>query len=80
MPRELLIKNLIELSQTVLDADAVVSKYTDIEGFCQKAKYIEKLFGVSVVSRCVGNSSDDQALHKNDYYALLAAVIDDAQR
>ena len=67
------IKTLIELAESVVDADAIICKYTDCTTVREKIVYLSGLFDVTVVAR----ESDDL---DDDYWAILSTIINDKWR
>lgn len=68
------IKLLIELSETVEDADAIIvgAGFTAVR---EKWAYLKGMFDFTLVGRFDGISVSEEAAIEMDYYAALGAII-----
>lgn len=67
------IKALIELADSVDDADAVIREYTGFTEVKEKIAYLQGLFGVTIFARDGDNINDD-------YWAILSTIINNKWR
>jgi hypothetical protein len=77
---ETLIKNLIELSETVYEADGVIEEQAKITELTEKIVYVKNLFGISIRSHHGSKLNNEDARLRNDYFALLGCVITPPRR
>ncbi len=67
------LKEMLELSRTVLEADEILEEQTGLRSTSSKIAFLKEIFGIETGKRD-GVYSETQEY--NDYIALLAALID----
>jgi len=67
---------LIELADTIEEADGYIANLSPYIAVADKIMYLEQTFGVSVVERCdEEDACDALRTEVNDYLALLNTII-----
>lgn len=68
------IKLLIELSQTVEDADAIIVE-SGFDTVKEKLAFLHGMFDFSLIGRFDQSSISKDRAEEMDYYAVLSAII-----
>ncbi|MDR2600603.1 MAG: hypothetical protein LBC73_10070 [Oscillospiraceae bacterium] len=70
------VKSLIEMATTVEDADAVITKHMGYNTYGKKLAFVTGTFQLAVESRSGDEEMSEETREYNDYYSLLAVLID----
>lgn len=77
MTQQDFLRDLLELSADTSKANAVFEKYTEYKTYGEKLKFLKNLFPeIEVLHRLAGDTDNLEDDARNDYYAMLATIID----
>lgn len=69
------VKCLIEMSQTIEEADEVINKYYFFKTIEEKIAFLKGMFGVELISKHDSPGTSKEKSAKMDYWTMLSAII-----
>ena len=70
------VKSMIEMATTVDEADEVLSTHMGFSTYGEKLAFVSGTFGLEVGAKSGDTGITDEAKKHNDYFSLLAVIID----
>jgi len=70
------VKSLIEMATTVEDADEALTKHMGYNTYGEKLAFISGIFGLEVGANNNSEGFSEDTRKHNDYFSLLAVIID----
>jgi len=70
------VKSLIEMATTVEDADELLTKHMGYSTYGEKLAFVSGTFGLEVEANNEKANMLDETRKHNEYFSLLAVIID----
>ena len=67
---------MIEMATTVEEADEAITKHMGYDNYGEKLAFITAMFNLEVRARSGNDGFSEETRKHNDYFSLLAVIID----
>ena len=69
------LKLLVEMSETVEEADGYIEQYKGYDTIKQKLAFLNGLFSVAAISKFIPEGQAESEIESDDYYSALFHII-----
>jgi len=69
------LKLLIEMSETVEEADGYIEQYKEYGTIKQKLAFLNGLFYIATLSKHISEGQTESEIESDDYYGALSHII-----